>query len=98
MIVYLAVTLPTGIAPGDLTRVQLALADAARRTSEGGPPVRFVHGMYLPTYGSLLCAFSAPDEGSAHAVARLAGLPFKPVDAATASRLTSLPVETGRIE
>ena len=91
--VYLAVTLPTGIAPGDLAGIQRALADAARRSSEGGAPVRFVHGMYLPAHQSLLCAFSAPDERTVHAAARLTGLPFTPIDAATASRLTSKSAE-----
>ncbi len=90
-IIYLAITLPTGIVPGDLADIQYSLADAARRTTGEGLPVRFVHGMYLPTYGSLLCAFSADDVRAVYAAAGLAGFPFRQVDAATASRLSSPP-------
>jgi hypothetical protein len=91
--VYLAVQLLPGMEPGDLAEIQLALADAARRITATGRPVRYVHGMYLPPQTRLLCMFTAENKEAVHAAARLAQVLFTQVDAAPASQLTAPPVQ-----
>lgn len=90
--IYLAISLAPGAGAGDLAEIKCALAEAARRTSAAGRPVRFVNGMYLPAHAYLLCAFTAINEEAVHATVTLTGLPYTPVDAATASELTDPPL------
>jgi hypothetical protein len=86
--VYLAIGLPDGALPGGpmpcgLAEIQLALADAARRMTESGYPVRYLNGMYMPAQTRLLCVFAAESEAIVHATVRLARLPFRQINAIT---------------
>lgn len=77
--VYLAVRLPEG-AVGRLAEIQDTLIEAARRTTETGLQVRYLHGMYIPARNCLLCAFVAESREAVHAAARRARLPFVTID------------------
>lgn len=83
--VYLAIGLPEGTMPGGLATIQLALADAARRMTESGHPVRYLNGMYMPAQTRLLCVFVGESEEAVHAAVRLVGLPFVQIRAITDS-------------
>lgn len=73
--VYLAVRLPDGAADR-LAEIQDTLIEAARRTTEAGQRVRYLHGMYIPARNCLLCAFVAESREAVHAAARRTHLPY----------------------
>jgi Protein of unknown function (DUF4242) len=84
--VYLSIVLTEDTVPGAVTRggladIQLAIADAARRMTASGHPVRYVNGMYMPARTRLLCVFRGESEEVVLATARLVGLPFAHIKA-----------------
>jgi hypothetical protein len=74
--VYLSVKLPRHTKPSGLAEIQLALADAARRVTATGHPVRYLNGMYMPARTRLLCVFTAESAEAVHEAAKLLRLPF----------------------
>jgi hypothetical protein len=81
--VYLAICLPPGTMPGGLAEIQLAIAEAARKVTEAGHPVRYLNGMYMPAQTRLLCVFAAENEEAAHAAVDLVRLPYVQMRAIT---------------
>ncbi|GAB3963454.1 hypothetical protein GCM10029978_021310 [Actinoallomurus acanthiterrae] len=78
--VYLAIRLPPGVVPSDLAEIQCCLATSARHATASGRPVRYLHGMYVPSQARLLCAFAAESAEVVHAIAESARLPYDRID------------------
>jgi hypothetical protein len=86
--VYLSIGLSAGTVPGsetrnDLTAIQLALAEAARRMTASGHPVRYLNGMYMPAQQRLLCVFCGESEETVLATVERVGLPYTQIGAIT---------------
>lgn len=81
--VYLAISLPAGTMPGGLCEIQQRLADAARKITRSGSPVRYLNGMYMPAQNRLLCVFAADSEAAAEATVELVRLPYERINAVT---------------
>lgn len=81
--VYVAICLPADAMPGALARIQRALADAARKTSEAGRPVHYVNGMYMPAQHRLLCVFTAACTEAVDATVERVRLPYERIKAVT---------------
>jgi hypothetical protein len=74
--VYLEIELSADTMPGSLADIKLALADAARRMTRSGHPVRYLNCMYMPARTRLLCVFAAESEEAVHATVEQVRLPF----------------------
>lgn len=86
--VYLSIGLSAGTVPGgetrnDLTAIQLSLAEAARRMTASGHPVRYLNGMYMPAQQRLLCVFCGESEETVLATVERVGLPYAQIEAIT---------------
>lgn len=81
--VYVAVYLPADTMPGGLAKIQMSLAEAARKVTDAGRPVRYLNGMYMPAQTRLLCVFAAQSEEAVHAAMELVRLPFVQIRAIT---------------
>jgi hypothetical protein len=79
--VYLSFSLPRHTKPSGLAEIQLALANAARRITAAGRPVRYLNGMYMPAQTRLLCVFVAENAEAVHDAAKLVRLPFTEIKA-----------------
>ena len=64
------------IADGALSMLRDALADASRRLTARGQPVRYLRSVSLPAEGRMLCFFEAVSADAVRVVNRNAMAPF----------------------
>jgi hypothetical protein len=87
-IVHLSITVAPDVAPEELEGIQLAITDAVRRATREDRSLGPIRCVYVPAHCCMLVACPARDEEKVYAAVRTTRLPFTPLDADAAARLT----------